>query len=70
MASRDRPTDEEVAAACKEGNPVTKVTMVLFLPSKRVCQLLLLLEATQEFCLMPAGQTSERMQTWRPEEPK
>lgn len=30
MASRDRPTDEEVAAACKEGNPVTKVTMVLF----------------------------------------
>lgn len=29
MALRDRPTDEEVAAACKEGNPVTKVTVVL-----------------------------------------
>lgn len=29
MASGDRPTDEEVVAACKEGNPVTKVTMVL-----------------------------------------
>lgn len=26
MASRDPPTDEEVAAACKEGHPVTKVT--------------------------------------------
>lgn len=29
MDDRDGPTDEEVAAACKEGHPVTKVTMVV-----------------------------------------
>ncbi|TWW68484.1 lactoylglutathione lyase-like [Takifugu rubripes] len=28
MASGDRPTDEEVVAACKEGNPVTKDYMM------------------------------------------
>lgn len=28
MDDRDGPTDEQVAAACKEGHPVTKVTMV------------------------------------------
>lgn len=27
MDIRDGPTDEEVAAACKVGHPVTKVTM-------------------------------------------
>lgn len=34
MDSRDRPTDEEVAAACKEGHPVTKVTAMILITSE------------------------------------
>lgn len=30
MDNRDGPTEEEVAAACKEGHPVTKVTVMLW----------------------------------------
>lgn len=29
MDYRDGPTEEEVAAACKEGHPVTKVAVML-----------------------------------------
>lgn len=36
MANKDPPTDEEVAAACKEGHPVTTVTMGVYAGSLRV----------------------------------
>lgn len=58
----DGPTNEQVAAACKEGHPVTKVTMVVW--TTRVG----LSGGEAESGQQRAGAVGK--QTWRPGGPK